>query len=278
MNGVLFIDKPAGFTSRDVVNKIMKIYQTKKVGHTGTLDPMATGVLIVCLGSYTKLVDELTSQEKTYKASMKIGMQTDTGDITGNIIKERKDIKTLEQIEKAFLNFPTEYLQTVPLYSAVKVNGKKLYEYAREGIAIELPKRLVQVSKLDLLSVDNDIVTFSTVVSKGTYIRSLIEDIAKTFDTVATMTALRRTSQGKYQLEDCLLLDDITSSTPLKQIEDLFDYDKYLLNEGEYQKVLNGNRLILNSEECRLFLVYHDKVIAIYEKENERYKGIFWVH
>lgn len=275
MNGVLFINKPAGWTSRDVVNKIMKIYQTKKVGHTGTLDPMATGVLIVCLGSYTKLVDELTSQDKTYEAGMKIGIQTDTGDITGNIIKETKNITTLEQIESAFFHFPKEYLQTVPIYSAVKINGKKLYEYAREGLSVELPKRFVRVSKLDLLSVNDADITFSTVVSKGTYIRSLIEDIAKNMDTVATMTKLVRTRQGNYRLEDCFSMDDITIDTPLKKIEDLFDYQRYILNEEEYNKVLNGNSLILNSSEQRLFLSYQDMIIAIYEKNDHEYKMIF---
>mgnify|MGYP001427190634 FL=1 len=150
MNGVLFINKESGVTSRDVVNKICKIYHTKKVGHTGTLDPLATGVLVVCMGSYTKLVSKITSYEKEYVATMKLGILTDTGDITGKIIKKINKEISEEKIRKCFEKFPKEYLQTIPKYSAVKVNGKKMYEYARESIEISLPKRQVQIKELEV--------------------------------------------------------------------------------------------------------------------------------
>ena len=143
MNGILIIDKPKGITSRDVVNNVVKRFNTKKVGHTGTLDPIATGVLVVCVGSATKLVDELTSHDKEYIASVELGALTDTLDNTGKILNEEKCIKTKEEIIDALNSFKGKYMQEVPIYSAVKINGKKLYEYARENIDIELPKREV---------------------------------------------------------------------------------------------------------------------------------------
>ena len=151
MNGVLFVNKPEGLTSRDVVNQISRIYGTKKVGHTGTLDPMATGVLIVCLGSYTKLVNLLTSSYKEYIADMKFGVKTDTGDVIGNVLETKEVNVSYDELKCVIDTFPKEYIQTVPKYSAVKVNGKKLYEYAREGKEVELPKRQVFIEELELL-------------------------------------------------------------------------------------------------------------------------------
>lgn len=276
-DGVLFIDKPQGLTSRDVVNQVSKIYQTKKVGHTGTLDPLATGVLIICLGKYTKLVDELTSSEKEYVATMKLGIKTDTADITGNIIEEKESTISKKEIELAFQKFPKEYTQTVPLYSAVKVNGKKLYEYAREKKEVQLPKRKVWIKNLEILNIAQDTITFKTIVSKGTYIRSLIEDLAKSFNEVATMQSLVRTKQGKISIEDCIELNNLHREISLKTLTDLFEYPKIEIDEETKRKVENGNKLFLNITEPKVFLTFHQTILAIYEKQENCYKMIFKV-
>lgn len=275
MNGVLFINKPEGLTSRDVVNQIAKIYQTKKVGHTGTLDPLASGVLLVCLGKYTKLVDKLTSYEKEYEATMKLGVKTDTKDITGKVLETKQKVISKEKIAACFQNFPKSYEQTVPIYSAVKVNGKKLYEYAREGKDIPLPTRQVEIKSLLLEEIKKGEITFKTVVSKGTYIRSLIEDLAEAMGTFAVMTHLTRTKQGNIFLKDCLSLDDISKETPLKTLEDLFSYPKFSLDEESYRLFLNGNKLSLKSEEETLFVTYRGEVLGIYTKDNDFYRLVF---
>lgn len=274
-NGVLLIDKPAGFTSRDIVNQVGKIFHTKKIGHTGTLDPMATGVLILCVGSYTKLVDNLTSKNKEYIAVMQLGLLTDTLDTTGKTIKEESVNLDEDKIYAAFKNFPREYNQEVPSYSAVKINGKKLYEYAREGINIHLPKRMVSIYSLEILSIDNNEVTFKTCVSKGTYIRSLIRDLGASLKTYASMRSLRRVSQGAFAIDKCLKISDITENTSLLTLDDLFSYPHFSLNDTEYQKVLNGNKLSLNSDSLYLLLTYQNKTIALYMKDGDTYRIVF---
>ena len=161
MNGVFIIDKPKGITSRDVVNKISKVIGTKKVGHTGTLDPLATGVLVVCVGVATKLVDELTSMDKEYIATVTLGIKTDTLDIEGKVEEDISSIKTKDEIVKCLNSFKGIYSQEVPKYSAIKVNGRKLYEYAREGIDIELPKRDVNIKEIELM---NDIIYDNNII------------------------------------------------------------------------------------------------------------------
>ena len=274
-NGVLLIDKPAGFTSRDIVNQVGKIFHTKKIGHTGTLDPMATGVLILCIGSYTKLVDNLTSKNKEYIAVMQLGLLTDTLDTTGRTLKEENVNLDEDKIYAAFKNFPREYNQEVPSYSAVKINGKKLYEYAREGISIHLPKRMVSIYSLEILSIDNNEITFKTCVSKGTYIRSLIRDLGTSLKTYASMRSLRRVSQGAFAIDKCLKISDITENTSLLTLDDLFSYPHFSLNDTEYQKVLNGNKLSLNSESLYLLLTYQNKTIALYIKDGDTYRIVF---
>ena len=274
-NGVLLIDKPAGFTSRDIVNQVGKIFHTKKIGHTGTLDPMATGVLILCIGSYTKLVDNLTSKNKEYIAVMQLGLLTDTLDTTGKTLKEESVNLDEEKIYAAFKNFPREYNQEVPSYSAVKINGKKLYEYAREGISIHLPKRMVSIYSLEILSIDNNEVTFKTCVSKGTYIRSLIRDLGASLKTYASMRSLRRVSQGAFAIDKCLKISDVTENTSLLTLDDLFSYPHFSLNDTEYQKVLNGNKLSLNSKSLYLLLTYQNKTIALYIKDGDTYRIVF---
>ncbi len=275
MNGILLIDKPKGMTSRDVVNTISKIFKTKKVGHAGTLDPIATGVLVICIGTYTKLVPYLTNHEKEYIATMRLGLLTDTLDITGKVIDIKKTNLNKKRALKIIANFPKKYFQEVPKYSAVKINGKKLYEYARENKEIQLPKREVYIRNLKVLKINNNEISFKTTVSKGTYIRSLIKDIATVLDTYACMSELRRTKQGNFKIEDCHQLKDVCQSTSLLTVENIFSYKTYELNEEELKKVNNGNMLNINSNEENLFVTYQNKIIAIYQKNENNYKITF---
>ena len=271
---IINVCKEKNMTSRDVVNIISKHLHTKKVGHTGTLDPLATGVLIVCTNNDTKLVDILTSKNKEYIATMRLGIQTDTGDITGNIIKRATYKVTKDQIIKVLNNFLGSSTQTVPIYSAVKINGKKLYEYARNGEEVTLPTREINISSIELLDYHDDLIKFKVTVSKGTYIRSLIEDIGKTLQTVATMEDLVRTKQGNYKIEDSYTLEDIKNDNykpiPLNIV--LKDYDTYNLNATEYFKVKNGSKMLLNIDDKIVTLLYNNKPIALYRKENDIYR------
>lgn len=271
---IINVCKEKNMTSRDVVNIISKHLHTKKVGHTGTLDPLATGVLIVCTNHDTKLVDILTSKNKEYIATMRLGIQTDTGDITGNIIKRAAYKVTKDQIIKVLNNFLGSSKQTVPIYSAVKINGKKLYEYARNGEEVTLPTREINISSIELLDYHDDLIKFKVTVSKGTYIRSLIEDIGKTLQTVATMEDLVRTKQGNYKIEDSYTLEDIKNDNykpiPLNIV--LKDYHTYNLNATEYFKVKNGSKMLLNIDDKIITLLYNNKPIALYRKENDIYR------
>lgn len=277
MNGILLINKPKNWTSRDVVNKISEIYKTKKVGHTGTLDPMATGVLVICIGKYTKLVSELTSLEKEYIATMKLGIETTTLDNTGTIVKEQSIRKTKEEITKAFQEFPKSYDQEVPIYSAVKVNGKKLYEYARKNQQVKLPKRKVEIKKLEILSIKDNDITFKTTVSKGTYIRSLIRDLALSLNTIAVMTELKRTKQGNFVIENCQNLEEITPETKLLSIDKIWQFPSIPLKKEEYQKVQNGNKIKLDSSSEYVFVTYKQEKIAIYQNDGEWYRFKFFL-
>jgi tRNA pseudouridine55 synthase len=266
MNGILIVNKPINVTSRDVVNKLNHIFHTKKIGHTGTLDPIATGVLVVAIGSYTKLVNMLTSLDKEYIAEIKLGVKTDTLDITGNILEQNDDYNiTREDIINVFSKFPKEYEQEVPAYSAVKINGKKLYEYARNNEVITLPKRNVNIYSLELISFENNIIKFKTHVSKGTYIRSLIADICSNLNVIGTMNSLERTKQGIFDINDSIDLDNINEETNLLTTEDVLDVNKYDLDENLYKLVINGNKINLNLKNGLYNMYYDNKCIALYE-------------
>ena len=276
MNGILIIDKPKGITSRDVVNNVIKVFNTKKVGHTGTLDPLATGVLVVCVGTATKLVNELTSTDKEYIASVKLGIKTDTLDSLGSILFSEDVIKTKEEIINVLNSFIGSYEQEVPIYSAVKINGRKLYEYAREGINIELPKRKVEIKEIELLDdieyKDNKTMfKFRCVVSKGTYIRSLINDIANKLDTIGIMTNLRRTRQGNFTIEDAIKLEDLTINN-LKSIIDTLPYKKIEISDYIRKKVLNGAIVDNIYNEDKILFTLNKEAIALYKIGNDKNK------
>ena len=271
MNGIFLIDKEKNYTSRDVVNIISKKFNIKKVGHTGTLDPLATGVLIIVVGKCTKLVDTLTSTYKEYIATMKLGIKTDTMDITGNILKEEKVNIDKEKILKVLKSFKKTYNQTVPIYSAKKINGKKLYEYARENIDVKLPTAKVTIKDIEILDIKDNLVTFRCLVSKGTYIRSLIEDIASSLDTIATMTDLRRTKQGKFNIRDCKKVDEITENNLIGIENILDDYTEINLNDDNFKLISDGEVIKKKFTTKYCFYKYNKNLIAIYqEKENDK--------
>ena len=267
MNGILLINKPINYTSRDVVNKLTKILKTKKIGHTGTLDPIATGVLVVCVGNTTKLCELLTSEYKEYIATIQLGIKTDTLDITGKVIEKKVYNVTEEQIVNVLNSFLGNSIQTTPIYSAVKVNGKKLYEYARAGIEVELPKRNINITNIELISYKDDEITFKTTVSKGTYIRALIDDICTKLNTVGTMSSLIRTKQGQFTLEQTYTLDDIENGNyELISIEKaLSEIETITIDEELYNKVKNGSIIPKTFKNAYASLLYNNKIVAIYK-------------
>ena len=274
MDALLIVNKPKGLTSRDVVNELNHIFSTKKIGHTGTLDPNATGVLVCLIGKYTKLVESITSYDKEYIAEIKLGIKTDTDDITGNIVYEENSNVTLDEIKKVLSTFPVSYNQQVPIYSAVKINGKKLYEYARENIDITLPKRKVNIYSLELLSFKNNIITFKTKVSKGTYIRSLIQDICTNLNTIGTMNNLIRTKQGNFDIKDSYTLEEIEKGNyKLLNIKEFLSYPIIELDDNLIKKVINGSTIPnIYSIIDKVIFTYKSKDIAIYETQEKELK------
>ena len=282
MNGILVVNKEPDMTSRDVVNILTKFFNTKKMGHTGTLDPIAEGVLVICIGKYTKLCELLTSEYKEYIATIKLGIKTDTSDITGTIIDKKDFNITKEQIIEVLNSFKGESIQQVPIYSAVKVKGKKLYEYAREGKEVELPTRTINITDIELISFNNDEIVFKTTVSKGTYIRSLIEDICTKLSTVGTMSKLIRTKQGNFTIDNSYTLEDIKNNNyKLLTIEEVLkDMESIDINEDLLKSVNNGaviNKIFKSDMAC---LKYDNKIIAIYktyDKDSKKAKPYIMV-
>ena len=272
-SGIIVINKPKDLTSRDVVNIISKNLNIKKVGHNGTLDPLATGVLVICFGKYTKLNDLLTSHEKEYIAEVTLGLETDTLDITGKILNKNTPHITKEELIKALKNFEKTYNQEVPKYSAVKVSGKKLYEYAREGKEVILPKKEVTIYQNELLSFTENKFTFKTKVSKGTYIRSLIRDILASLNETGTMSNLKRTKQGIFKLEDSYTLDDIKQGNfKILKVKDVLNIPKIIAEDNLKKQIINGAKIKGTYPNEVLFLDKEGNELAIYEKNDEHLK------
>ena len=281
MNGAFFIDKDMDCTSRDVVNEIIKKVETKQVGHTGTLDPLATGVLVVCVGRATKLVNILTCENKTYEAEITLGIETDTYDITGNIISEMDCNYSYDEICGVLNSYVGEYEQEVPIYSAVKVNGKKLYEYARYNEYVELPKRVVKINDIELISnirkIDNkQVFSIRVSVSKGTYIRSLVNDIAHSLNTIGVMSSLRRVKLGNVIIDNCKKIDDIKLNDIVSVKELLKDFKNVVVDDILKKDILNG-KIIDNKYgvDKVVFVDHEDNVLAlykVYDKDNSKIK------
>ena len=260
LDGVLIIDKPSGITSHDVVAKVRKALKTKKVGHTGTLDPLATGVLVVCVEKATKLVNYLTCDEKIYEVEMKLEIKTDTGDITGNIIDEDTNYKvTIKEVNEVIKSFVGKQKQIPPMYSAIKVNGQKLYELARKGIEIEREPRDIEIFDIYNIEINNELIKYTVHCSKGTYVRSLCEDIAQRLGTIGTMTNLRRIKSGQFEIENAIKIDDI-SEEKIISMEKLFD--KEINVQNNLKELLNGMKIAIQNPDG-LYKLYTDRFIGI---------------
>ncbi len=215
LSGVLLLYKPSGITSHDAVSRIRKIFQTRQVGHTGTLDPMATGVLPILVGSAVKASEYLTAESKTYRAGMRLGIETDTEDISGVTLRTCNDIPEDDEIEKAVLSFLGEYSQVPPMYSAVKIGGEKLYEKARRGEVVQREARLVRVEEIEYKKLSPTEWEIVTTVSKGTYIRTLISDIGKKLSCGAAMSSLERTAAGDFTVDMCHTFEELQNTSDL---------------------------------------------------------------
>ena len=273
MNGILIVNKPKNYTSRDIVNIISKKLNTKKVGHTGTLDPIAEGVLVVPIGRALKISELLTSEKKEYIAKVILGYETDMLDITGKEIKRNIPNVDKDKLIEVLNSFIGKYNQEVPMYSAVKVNGRKLYEYARSNIQITPPSKIVEIYFISLLEgpiYKDDTVEFTMKceVSKGTYIRSLIRDIAYKLSTYGTMKELIRTKQGSFLLEDAFTLEDIQKDNyKLLSIKEALPNIKITkIDDKTLKQVKNG--MVLDKffeEEISLLVDKDGREIAIYK-------------
>ena len=285
-SGIINVYKEKGFTSFDVVAKLRGILKTKKIGHTGTLDPDAEGVLPVCIGRATKVCDILTDKDKVYEAVMLLGVETDTQDTSGEILKELPVEVSEEAVKEAILSFVGEYAQVPPMYSALKVNGKKLYELAREGKTVERKARNVQIFSIEILEMNLPRVRMSVHCSKGTYIRTLCHDVGQRLGCGGCMDKLLRTKVGVFELADTLKLAEIDALAKeslveerIISVDELFeDYTKVWMKQEFDVVVHNGNRvkkrmfeekLSSNTERLR---VYDSKgeFIGIYEYSEER--------
>ncbi|MET3616523.1 tRNA pseudouridine55 synthase [Peptoniphilus olsenii] len=254
MNGLLIFDKPKDLTSHDMVYQVRKKTNIKRVGHTGTLDPMATGVLVMCIGKATKVSDYILAADKEYIAKIKLGILTDTLDITGNVLKNDDVLFKKSKIKECLENFLGIQEQTPPKYSAIKIKGKKLYEYAREGQDISIPKRKIIIHSIHLLDFNNkDEITIKVLVSKGTYIRSLANDIGNYLGTYGTLTNLRRTRSGDFKIQDALTLEDFKNLNAKQINQKLLPIDEALkhlqkidVNPNFYDNIINGQFYKLN--------------------------------
>lgn len=265
IDGILNVYKERGFTSHDVVAKLRGILHQKKIGHTGTLDPEAVGVLPVCLGKGTKLCDMLTDRSKTYEVEMRLGITTDTEDLTGTILEEKNVSMTAEQVQEVIGHFIGELDQIPPMYSALKVNGKKLYELAREGIVIERKPRKISIEQIQILDIQMPIVKMEVLCSKGTYIRSLCRDIGEELGCGACMASLKRTRVGQFQLEDSFTLKEIEQLVQEGNIlEHVLEIETVFLNYPSVHVYAEANRLVLNGNPFTFS--------AIEEKETKELK------
>lgn len=286
MNGIIIVDKPSGKTSHDIVSMMRRIYKTRRVGHTGTLDPMATGVLPICIGNATKAADMLTAADKKYSAVLKLGVTTDTLDIEGTILEERNVNVTENDIRNTIASFEGEIEQFPPMYSAVKQNGKRLYELAREGKVVEREKRKIKIFSIDIKEIELPYIKIDVHCSKGTYIRSLCDDIGSKLGCGAIMTQLRRTETAGFAIDEAHTIDEIENLENPEQLlietDELFkEYNKIKLNEKQEKSILNGVRMTWrNGTEGKYYRLYshNDKFLCISQIKEGRLVLIksFW--
>lgn len=264
MNGILVIDKEQGWTAQDVVSKLRGITGERRIGHTGTLDPMATGVLPIVIGKATRVSDFLMADDKEYLCEITFGQATDTEDIWGNVIATTDQIPTKESFRRALLSFEGPGLQTPPMYSAIKMGGKKLYELARAGKTVERPQREVIFHELELIEFSDDHARFRAKVSKGTYIRTLCKDLGEEVHSLAVMSALRRIRSGSFSIGDAITIGEFESLSRDDKLKRLIPMDQALnmpsliLDIKESERVLQGQRIPTDARFQRWVKVYGD--------------------
>lgn len=261
MDGIINIYKPMGMTSHDAVNKVRRIAGTKKVGHTGTLDPDAEGVLPICINRGTKVADMLTLSDKRYTATFKLGVTTDTLDISGTVLEERPVNVTQQQITEAVKSFEGVIEQIPPMYSAIKIGGRKLCDLARKGIEVERKPRTVEIYQIKILDVKDEYFTIDVKCSKGTYIRTLGSDIGEKLGCGAVMTKLVRTQSSIFKIDDSVKLEDLTSDNYGSYVilaDELFDCEKITVKGDVLSKVLNGNAIKYDGVDGAEYKVYDE--------------------
>lgn len=269
MDGLLLINKDKGYTSRDCINILSKVLNTKKIGHFGTLDPLATGLLVVGVGKYTKAQKILDKEVKEYEVTVLIGKSTDTYDITGNVLWEDNYKGDTDKITKALLSFKGSYMQEVPIYSAVKVNGKKLYEYARCNIDVKLPKKEVNVFSIDNIKIKDNFLYFRCKVSKGFYIRSLINDLSLKLNIPMCMADLKRISIDNFSINDSYTLENIKNGNfKFYDVSKLFNYKKIEIDAVLEKKILNGSKLDNIYNLDNVLFTKNNKLFALYRKND----------
>ena len=279
MNGIFLINKEANWTSFDICAKIKRLFNTKKVGHSGTLDPFAEGLMIVCLGQATKIIPFLENYNKTYLATIKLGEETDTLDNTGNII-DKKDVLnySIEELKNVLNSFLGKSQQIPPMYSALKHDGVPLYSLAREGIEIERKPRNIEIFSIELIEYNKPFLTFKCKVSKGTYIRTLAKDIAIKLSTVGHLVKLIITNIDKFDLNMAKKVNELTINDSISIVEMLTLPTLIVDNEIE-KKIRNGNKLSLQGKNMLLLINEKKEALAIYEKKEDGYyyskRGLF---
>lgn len=271
MNGVLNIFKPKGMSSFDAVRVVKKVAGTGKVGHTGTLDPEATGVLPICIGRATKIIDYIMDSEKVYEVTLKLGIRTTTYDLEGEVLEERDPSHlTEEEILNAINSFKGEYSQIPPMYSALKQNGVRLYELARKGIEVEIKGRLVNIYNLEDIKINNPYISMKVTCSKGTYIRSLCYDIGEKLGVFATMTQLNRAKTSVFSQEKSININELTKENIndyiLSMEEALEKYDKIIVNKKYVKLLVNGVRVA--DGRFTKDKVINNKLYRVYDDEN----------
>ena len=271
MNGVLNIFKPKGMSSFDAVRVVKKVARTGKVGHTGTLDPEATGVLPICIGRATKIIDYSMDSEKVYEVTLKLGIRTTTYDLEGEVLEERDPSHlTEEEILNSINSFKGEYSQIPPMYSALKQNGVRLYELARKGIEVERKGRLINIHNLEDIKINNPYISMKVTCSKGTYIRSLCYDIGEKLGVFATMTQLNRAKTSVFSQEKSININELTKENIndyiLSMEEALEKYDKIVVNKKYVKLLVNGVRVA--DGRFTKDKVINNKLYRVYDDEN----------
>ena len=270
MDAVILLNKPAGMTSFDAVAKCRRIFHERKIGHTGTLDPEASGLMIILLGKYTKLLPYCVKNHKAYQATLKLGEMTDTEDIWGTIINTKTpSIHTEAEIDNAVQSLTGDILQVPPMYSALKKDGKKLYEYARQGIEIEREARPVHISTLEVEKIDETNYRMNAVVSSGTYIRTLITDFGKQLDELAIMSSLIRTKIEHLSLKDACTFEDLESGVSFLSPIQVIDPTYKIVETDRVVDIKNGKRIKLDIQDSRVIFTSKGELLAAYALQED---------